>query len=380
MIYPHRNGFRVSYYDENKKRKFKSFKSKIDAKEFDNDQNFDRENKDFSISIDERFFIIQIRKEAKKAQIELVDLFPKIKTLIESLKMEEITVEDAIDLFLTEYTNSNARPATKKQHQKYLREFENGREKRIINSISRDEVKAHILARFEKDSSRRFVKVSLVYFFRWCQVKKWCSNWDAPIKWELEKTDEKLIEIIDVGKVSEIFRKAPHTLIPALALMFFAGIRPSEISDRRKTELLNWENINFEEKIILIPGSVAKTRRTRLLTDLPDNLWKWLELTPEKERIGKVSKAQTTFLRQRKSVFLEAGFDKVPDDAARHSFASYGFHFIGVEKTIDILGHTSPQMFFRHYKGAANAKKSKEFFSILPGGSSLMNAKKAGSK
>ena len=43
----------------------------------------------------------------------------------------------------------------------------------------------------------------------------------------------------------------------------------------------------------------------------------------------------------------EAAISVWPKDVLRHSFASYGFHYQGVEWVIETLGHTNPTMLFK---------------------------------
>lgn len=55
----------------------------------------------------------------------------------------------------------------------------------------------------------------------------------------------------------------------------------------------------------------------------------------------------------------------IPKDALRHSFASYGYHFLGAEKTVEMLGHIGGfGVFARHYKGLATPDDAKLYFSI----------------
>ena len=56
---------------------------------------------------------------------------------------------------------------------------------------------------------------------------------------------------------------------------------------------------------------------------------------------------------------------KVPQDALRHSFASYAYHVFGVEKAVEILGHDY-NVYKKFYKSIATEADSIAYFNILP--------------
>lgn len=57
----------------------------------------------------------------------------------------------------------------------------------------------------------------------------------------------------------------------------------------------------------------------------------------------------------------------LPHDVLRHSFASYGYHYLGAEKTVEILGHVGGfGVFAKHYKGLATPAQAKRYFEIAP--------------
>lgn len=58
---------------------------------------------------------------------------------------------------------------------------------------------------------------------------------------------------------------------------------------------------------------------------------------------------------------------KLPHDVLRHSFASYGYHYLGIEKTVEILGQESGyEVYKTHYKAMVRIQDSADFFSIMP--------------
>lgn len=153
----------------------------------------------------------------------------------------------------------------------------------------------------------------------------------------------------------------------ALALMFFAGVRPSEINAREKPPLL-WRHVDFKAKTIRIEAATAKTRVARVLEDLPPNLWRWLKL--DRGEPGKpVCSLQTRFisrwLMEREGCPI-AGWKH---DVCRHSFATYHVALLSnVERTSLIMGHEGrARLLHQRYRGVATKAEAKAFFGICPG-------------
>jgi hypothetical protein len=70
-------------------------------------------------------------------------------------------------------------------------------------------------------------------------------------------------EFLSVDEVAEVLNHAgPYRL--ALAMLFFAGIRPEELAGRHK-QRLRWRHVRTEEKLIRVPAEIAKTGKPRLL-------------------------------------------------------------------------------------------------------------------
>ena len=173
----------------------------------------------------------------------------------------------------------------------------------------------------------------------------------------------KAPEILSVEETRRLFENIPADWRPATALMVFAGVRPFEFVSPDRSPVLKVCVIDFESKKIKIPAEISKTRRLRILSDLPANLWAWLE--PLKTLDASLNIAPASYEVWR-SVKEDSGV-KIAHDALRHSFASYAYHFLGAEHTVEIMGHVGGfAVFAKHYKGLADKKSAKEYFSTLP--------------
>jgi integrase len=120
-------------------------------------------------------------------------------------------------------------------------------------------------------------------------------------------------------------------LLPYHVLCIFAGIRPKEV------ERLDWSNVNMEY-YIKTGGSIQ------------DGVTPGANL---RKRLRAIRKA--------------AGIDRWPQDAPRRTFAScwLAIH-ADVNRLNNLMGHTSPEMLWRHYHKAVTQKQAKGFWKIEP--------------
>jgi integrase len=175
-------------------------------------------------------------------------------------------------------------------------------------------------------------------------------------------TDEAVPVTWNVKTVADLFAKAEqHTpdLVPALAVLFFAGLRPHEMLR------LTWEQIDMGTRVIRLTGEQTKTRAMRNV-EIAKNLLAWLKTHCGS---GPVIASLATYRSQREILMEKCGLKTWPTDVARHTFATahYNAHQ-DAAKTMAQLGHFgSPQMFLTHYKGVPmSAKDAAAYWKIMP--------------
>tara|TARA_B110001469_G_scaffold68886_1_gene65556 strand:- start:287 stop:1474 length:1188 start_codon:yes stop_codon:yes gene_type:complete len=158
-------------------------------------------------------------------------------------------------------------------------------------------------------------------------------------------------------KVHENYRVDATGALPAVALMLFAGVRPTE------TTRLEWEQIDLEENTIFVSNKKAKTDRSRFFT-IPDTLKEWLELTPKEDRIGSI--CPTNWKRKIQVIRQKTGISD-DRDQLRKTFATMHLaHFKDVNVTRSIIGHEHGDVLFTNYRAATKPKTAAEFWDILP--------------
>jgi integrase len=153
-------------------------------------------------------------------------------------------------------------------------------------------------------------------------------------------------------------------LLPFLVLGFFCGIRPDG-----ELQKLDWSDIHFFDRTVVIRSEVSKTRRRRF-PDLSENAAAWLEAYQQcgGQVIGKVVTLTDSELRShRKASQIAAGLKRWVHQGMRHTFCS---NWLAVHKDINWLvlmsGHDSVDTMWRHYFKGTTETDAKVFWEIRP--------------
>jgi integrase len=171
-------------------------------------------------------------------------------------------------------------------------------------------------------------------------------------------------EILTNAQITALLKAVCETdfeLLPYHVLCIFAGIRPKEV------ERLAWSNINMDEHFIEVPDEKSKTA-VRRIVEMEPLLVRWLDYYIKTGGSIQDGVTPTSNLRKRlRAVRKTAGFDRWPQDAPRRTFASCWLAVHSdVNKLNNSMGHTSPEMLWRHYHRAVTQKHAKAFWKIEP--------------
>ena len=235
---------------------------------------------------------------------------------------------------------------------------------RLPSSLQSDEVVEWLLGLPISPKSKKNARGDISSFFLWCKSAKGLISVIPEVDARLLPRVEKAS--VDVWTVDEaeaalrrIEREFPEC-VPYFALRFFAGLRESEARQMR------WEWINFQERTILVPGSICKTGDDWLILPnlLPENaktVFAWL--TPFRRDSGALDvpgKSQGETLRKQ----LLDGKKNV----IRHTFATMlASYNLDDGKTIWATRHTNVQTLRNHYKGVNQKREDvMRYFNLLP--------------
>ena len=138
----------------------------------------------------------------------------------------------------------------------------------------------------------------------------------------------------------------------------FAGLRRAEI------QRLDWSEVDFESNLIEVKAEKSKTA-TRRHVKIEPNLREWL--LPHRKLKGSVTPGKWQFRVQLEKTHERAGITDWPDNALRHSFASYHLaHFKNAASTALELGHHDSRVTFAHYRELVKPKDAERFWNIKP--------------
>jgi integrase len=162
--------------------------------------------------------------------------------------------------------------------------------------------------------------------------------------------------ILTVNETARLLENAWSDVLPYVAFGAFAGLRRAEL------ERLDWSDIHFDSDLIEVTAEKAKTARRRFVRMQP-NLREWL--LPVRKRKGAV--VCDNFRKQFDAAREAAKIAEWPDNALRHSFASYHLaHFKDAAALALEMGHTDSGMIFNHYRELVKPKEAERFWSIRP--------------
>ncbi len=205
--------------------------------------------------------------------------------------------------------------------------------------------------------SRRHMLTKLSQLFRYAEKRGWCEK---NIAAHVARPDVPDGEpgFLTVEHCARLLECAPdHDLTAYVALSLFAGIRVAEL--RR----LTWDKVKTEQGVIIIDGSVAKTKSRRII-DLNETARAWLATCAK--RSGAVVDPMNFRKRLdalRKAAGLTQGW---PENALRHSAATYAFaQSQDAVRVAAMLGH-SVDVLHKNYRGLATKADAERFFALRP--------------
>jgi integrase len=164
------------------------------------------------------------------------------------------------------------------------------------------------------------------------------------------------IGVLTVAQAARLLESAGPEVLPYIAIGLFAGLRRAEV------QRLDWSEIDFDSGLIEVKADKSKTAQRRLVTIQP-NLREWL--LPVHKHRGSIMSDE--FRRHFNHVRAAAGITEWPDNALRHSFASYHMaHFKNAASTALELGHVNAAITFRHYRELVKPKDAERYWNIRP--------------
>ncbi len=309
-----------------------------------------------------------------------------------------VTVSELVELYLSDLKRRNVRPATLADARIRLGKFAGDYGAVPVMSVTPENLAEWITLRgcgpVNQNNHRR--KLGALFSYA---VKRRVVDANPVLAVEPVPTDATLPTIWQPARVESVLRAAQSfnpDMVPVLAVMAWAGLRPHEAAR------LDWQDVKLSERIIRIMPGTSKVRQARVV-DVSDNLAAWL--APYQRDRGPIAPAQITINRWRVRLAAAAvvGIEKVqarfakqdglkgteikkkrlgwdaavqdarkadaelwPHDILRHSCATAWLaanH--DIHKLAEMLGN-SAAVIRRHYKGMMTAKEAAQYWEIMP--------------
>jgi integrase len=206
-------------------------------------------------------------------------------------------------------------------------------------------------------STRNNFRRVLIVAFNFASDRGYCVG-NPAAKTAKAKVIEAAAGILTVEETARLLENAPATLIPYIAIGAFAGLRRAEL------ERLDWKEIDLHSRLIEVTASKAKSARRRFVKIKP-NLLLWLKPYARSRGVVTPSGYRKLLDKARE----DAGFQTWPNNALRHSFASYYLgHFkkAGASELALELGHTNANLVFQHYRQLVKPREAKRYWSLAP--------------
>ena len=350
---------------EGEARKARHFATEGEARRFAAELGLETAAPELAVSMSERVLLSRMRDAAALAGVSLESVVEAVLRETRAAVARRVELAEAMRLFLEDCERRNLREKTVLHYRWTLGRFVRSRAPGgCVGEVTREEVTAWVCSVYVRESSRQTLRTPLHAWLRWCGRRGWtdAARWREPLRWHARREDGGSPGILRPAQARRLLDALPPKFRPGVALLFLCGLRPMELMR------MDWSAVDRRRRVIEVPSAMAKTRTARTLSDLPPAVWRWVAWAGEQGLTeGRVVPSNYRNFRERIRRTMRAqGLGEWPQDASRHSFASYGYHFFGAERTVELMGHVAGfGLFARRYKAAARAWTARLWFEGL---------------
>lgn len=275
----------------------------------------------------------------------------------------------AADKFLASVLARGKRAATFSFYEAKLKPYLAWMQGAAIDSVERPTLKAWLESLSCGDTQKR------MHFRAIRAMYRWATRQDPPLtsrdptaglRLETNGGTKKEPKFYSVEECERMLRGVPPSILPALALSLFAGIRPEELYPVEPTKArLDWQHVR--EKIIRVPAEVAKTGRGRIIEagprGLPPTFWAWIK----SHHNGAGPACTASYKTAQGEIKAALGGDWI-NDGLRHTFISYVVAFTGDTARVSMwAGHEGrTSLIHNNYAGLTDKATAARFLALRP--------------
>lgn len=177
---------------------------------------------------------------------------------------------------------------------------------------------------------------------------------------------ERAIGVYSPQQLATLLTNIERRFVPHVALAGFAGLRSAEIVR------LEWPEVRFEQGVIEVKASKAKTASRRLAPLLPVcAAW----LLPLRKNSGPVLEgihdefALATYFKRAVDAIADGQgkpLVRIIHNGLRHSYITYRMATEKSAAAVALEAGNSPRMIFEHYRELATEAVGRQWFNVLP--------------
>jgi integrase len=243
-----------------------------------------------------------------------------------------------------------------------LTQFSESFDGKPVAEITSPQIDEWLRSLSDKETGKRLSPVTrnnfrrvLIVAFNFARERGYCVGNTAE-KTARAKVVENAIGILTVEQTARLLESAVPEVLPYLAIGAFAGLRRAEL------ERLDWKEVDLQSSLIEVTASKAKSARRRFVR-IQRNLAKWLQSYAQLS--GDVTPPNYRELLD--AARDAAGIQEWPQNALRHSFASYHLARFNDAALLALeLGHTNSNLVFQHYRQLVKPKEAERYWKIAP--------------
>jgi len=299
--------------------------------------------------------------------------------MVASIEKPGVTLDQACETYMKE-AHKGSHPKTKSKYNSTLNRLcEDLGGKLPMVEFTEQKIRKDYLAKRFKDhapgtmlTQYRNVHAFVVWAFenRYLAVNP-LERSKPPSKWNAKK---EILGLEEFRAIMQACEQEPryHRLIPFFALGGLAGVRRCELISSQsadKDPRLEWRDIQWDKNQIRVRHEVAKETLAddrRRVIPLEPSLREWLRLVAKPE--GPIMAISQSQLQRDKAELLEKlGGIKVPENALRNSYASYGAAFRSLGDVARAMGDLEATVKRYYVDLVDDPELGRAWFNIFPG-------------
>lgn len=283
---------------------------------------------------------------------------------VEELKKQEktVTFEKAVETALEARRYRRTRTVTDFRY--FTRRFVkrcSGLAKRRVRSITPQECKEYIETAFDTPRQRQKARLILSGVFSTAMKRGWCDK-NPVAQVEVHRVEESPVPVLTPQEIEQITDTSENyrggSCAAAVGLMLYAGIRPHEV------ERLTWEQVDLRNRAIYIHPRHSKTGGARRIT-IHRPLARILQARRQSDSSRICPPNWSHHWRKLRNAAGWQGAKKWPQDALRHTFASYHLsHFRSYAELQCEIGHRDASLLRTRYVDQRGVENPQAFWQV----------------